>query len=340
MQNIVVMGAGHIGCYVGARLASAGAAVQLVGRPRVLAEVLQHGLGWSDLRGGQGHAEAAAFTLAQAPGAVPADALVLVSVKSGATEAVGHQLAACLLPGTTVLSLQNGLFNAERLAALLPQCTVLAGMVPFNVVPLGTSRYHQATQGRLEAQAHAALVPWLPLFERAGLSLTQHADIKAVQWGKLLLNLNNPINALSGLPVKAMLMQRDYRRCMALAQEEAVACLHAAGLKPARMTPVAPRWMPSLLRLPNAVFLRLAQRMLAMDPHARASMADDLDKGRVSEVDFINGEVVRLGQAHGVATPVNARLVALMRQAEAGGQRQWAAPDLLATLRQARRVQR
>ena len=332
---ICIYGAGHIGCYVGARLAAAGADVTLIGRPRVLDELRAHGLGYSDYLGRHGEVPAAALRLATGPEAAAGAALVLVCVKSGATAEVGGLLHGVLAPGTPVLSLQNGLHNAEVLAERLPGCTVLAGMVPFNVVPLAPGRYHQGTQGRLDAQRHDALARWQPLFERAGLGLALHDDMAAVQWGKLLLNLNNPINALSGLPIRAMLHERTLRRCMALAQREALGLLRAAGIRPARMTPLPPQWVPALLGLPDALFLRLAQRMLAVDPHARSSMADDLAKGRVSEVDHINGEIVALARRLGRSAPVNARLVALMREAEAGGRKDFDGAQLLAQLRAA-----
>jgi 2-dehydropantoate 2-reductase len=170
---------------------------------------------------------------------------------------------------------------------------------------------------------------------RAGLVLHQHDDMPPVQWAKLLLNLNNPVNALSGLPLKAELSQRGYRRCLALAQAETIRLLAAAGIKPARLTPLPPKLMPRLLGVPDALFARLARRMLAIDPHARTSMLDDLEACRLTEIDYINGDVVRLAESLGRSAPVNAKLVALVHQAESGGRRQWSADDLYAELRNA-----
>lgn len=332
MGRIVIMGAGSIGCHVGARLAAAGAAVTLVGRPRVLDEIRTHGLAWSDLRGGAGRAAAAAVTLSEDVAAVAAAALVLVTVKSADTAAVAESMAPMIGPSTVVWSLQNGLRNVPALRAHLPGRPVLAGMVPFNVVPRGGGLFHQATQGALDAELHPALEPWRAPFAQAGLPLTLHADMQAVQWSKLLLNLNNAINALSGLPLLEQLSHRDWRRCMALAQSEALGLLRQAGQPLTRLTPLPPGWLPGLLRLPDAVFLRLAQRMLAMDPLARSSMAEDLSRGRPSEVDDLNGEVVRLALRMNRHAPVNRSLVRLMREAEAGGRRKWLAADLLAAL--------
>jgi len=306
--------------------------VTLVGRTRVVDELSAHGLGFSDYLGQRGEVPATALRLATEARAAAGAALVLVCVKSGATDEVGGLLHGVLAPGTPVLSLQNGVRNVQVLAARLPQSVVLAGMVPFNVVQVASGRYHQATQGRLDAQRHDALARWRPLFERAGLGLALHDDMTSVQWGKLLLNLNNPINALCGLTIRTMLHDRLLRRCMALAQREALQLMRVAGIRPARMTAVPPQWLPWLLRLPDAMFLRLAQRMLAVDPHARSSMADDLVRGRVSEVGHINGEIVALAERLGRHAPVNARLVALMREAEDGGHRDYSGAELLARL--------
>jgi 2-dehydropantoate 2-reductase len=298
----------------------------------VLDELRTHGLHFSDHLGAKGSVPARALDLSDDAAAARDASLVLVCVKSGATDAAGVQLAAILRPDAVVASLQNGVRNAETLARRLPRHTVLAGMVPFNVVPLGAGRFHQATEGTPEVAAHPAWARWRIDFERAGLPLHERADMPAVLWGKLLVNLANPVNALAGVPVQAMLAQRDYRRCIALAQAEALRVLGRAGLRAARMTPLPPRWLPRLLAAPDLVFRPLARRMMAIDPHARTSMAYDLERGRPTEIDWINGEVVRLAQAVGAEAPVNAKLVALMHAAESGTRRSWDAAALRAEL--------
>ncbi len=310
---VAVMGAGSVGCYVGGRLQAAGAQVHFVGRPRVLAALREHGLSLSDLDGGQATLPASELYLSEAP--TPA-ALVLLCVKSGATAEAAAALARVLAPGTPVVSLQNGVSNADVAARAAPGLTWLAGMVPFNVAELGPGRYHRGTTGALAVQDHPALHVWLPVFAAAGLPLELHADLRAAQWAKLLLNLNNPVNALSGLPLRAQLLDRDCRVVTAALQDEALTALAAAGITPARLSPVPPRWLPTLLRLPTPLFRRLAARLLRIDDKARSSMADDLARGRVTEVDALCGAVVRLAAEHGLPAPVNARLVQLLSVAQ------------------------
>jgi 2-dehydropantoate 2-reductase len=306
------MGAGSVGCYMGGRLQAAGAAVQFVGRPRVLQALREHGLTVTDQDGARVQLPAAQLDLREEPGADAA--LVLLCVKSGATADAARTLAARLPPGTPVVSMQNGVANAAVGAQAAPGLAWLPGMVPFNIAELGPGHFHRGTPGRLAAQDHPALRAWLPVFQAAGLPLVLHADLRPVQWGKLLLNLNNPVNALSGLPLRAELLDRDCRVVFAALQSEALAALRAAGITPAQLTPMSPRMLPRLLRLPTWAFRRVAARMLRIDDKARSSMADDLALGRPTEVDAICGAVVRLALQHGLAAPLNARMVALLSQ--------------------------
>lgn len=311
---IWVMGAGAIGCFVGGRLAAAGAQVVFIARPRVRQAITAQGLTLTDAFGGNEHVSAAGFQVLDTPPAEPiaAPSLVLLCVKSGATSEAARALAQVLPEGTPVLSLQNGLANAPQAQMAAPRMRVLPGMVSFNVAELAPGHYHQGTEGHLAAQDDAVLRSLQPLFARAGLPLALHEDLKPVQWGKLLLNLNNPVNALSGLPLRAELMQRGYRRVFAALMEEALGVLDVAGIKPAKLTPVPPKWLPTLLRLPDGLFRVLAARMLRIDAQARSSMADDLAMGRRTEIDALCGEVVRLAQAQGMHAPRNARMAQLI----------------------------
>ncbi len=326
--EVLVMGAGTIGCFIGGSLAAAGVPVTFVGRPRVLGQLAAHGLTLSDVDGSAPRRLAAASLrlCAQVPGGA-SPALVLLCVKSGATAAAAGELALSLPAGTTVVSLQNGISNCAEASLVGPSLNVRAGMVPYNVAEIGPGAFHRGTSGRLVAEDDAALRPWLPVFARAGVPLDLVADLLPVQWGKLMLNLNNPVNALSGLPLRDELMLRGYRRCFASLIDEALGVLGAAGIAPAQVAAVPAERLPMLLRLPDWLFRIVAARMLRIDAKARSSMADDLALGRRTEIDALSGEVVRLAEAQGLSAPRNARMVALL-EAWPQQPRRWSARQL------------
>jgi 2-dehydropantoate 2-reductase len=327
---IVVYGAGGIGCYVGGRLAAAGAPVTFVGRQRMADEVAEYGLRLTDYLDADLRVDNVRF---ETTPAVAAEAeLVLVTVKSAATAEAADELAEVLRPGAVVVSFQNGVRNGEVLRSRLTEQVVVTGMVPFNVLKRGAGLFHQGTEGALDVQRDAALAPYLAAFERAGLPLTEHDDILPVQWSKLLLNLNNPINALSNLPLRDELSQRDYRRCLAAAQAEALELLDAAGIRPAQLLAIPMRRFPAVLRLPDFLFRRLASKVLAVDPLARTSMWEDLEAGRPTEIDYLNGEVVRLAGSLGRTAPVNSRLGDLIQEAGIA-RRSWSGAELWHALR-------
>jgi 2-dehydropantoate 2-reductase len=309
--------------------------VQFVGRPRLAAELDGHGLHLTDFHGTDLRVHRTRMRFSTTPAAAAEADLVLVTVKSAGTAQAGAELAGVLKPEALVLSLQNGIGNAQVLRKSLPRHMVLDGVVPFNVLNRGCGAFHQGSDGQLAAADHPLLRSLQPLFDLAGMPLRLYRDMLPVQWAKLLLNLNNPVNALSNRPLREELSLRAYRRCLALAQGEALQLLDAAGIRPARLTAVPASWMPGLLGLPDGVFRRLANKMLMIDPLARSSMWEDLESGRRTEVDWINGEVLRLAEGLGRYAPVNTRLLALIRQAEQGGKRNWSGEDLLAELQAA-----
>jgi 2-dehydropantoate 2-reductase len=278
--------------------------------------IAAHGMLISDLRGYQAHILPSAVSFSTDIRAASQADLVLITVKSGSTDGVAAELAAALTQPKLIVSFQNGLHNAQRLRERLPAHRVLAGMVPFNVLQRPPAAFHQGSSGELMVQGDPGLAPFLTAFQLAGLELQQRTDMPAVQNAKLLLNLNNALNALSDLPLRDELSQRAWRCCLAMAQQEALRIFKMAGLPVARLTPIPPRWLPLLLRLPDRLFQHAASRMLAVDPLARSSMWEDLQAGRPTEVDAIQGEIMALAEAHAVRAPVNATLCALVKEAE------------------------
>lgn len=314
--HVGIFGAGAIGGYVGARLRRAGTRVTLLARPSVAEELRAHGATISDFRGFS--ASVSALPVATEVEALRETSHVLVTTKSGDTESAARALERVIGEDTTVVSFQNGVQNPEVLRAALPGRTVLAAMVPFNVVRRDGGVFHQGTSGKLAIEAHPRAEPLALALVRAGLPAALDPHVEQKQWGKLLVNLGNAVNALSGVPIRTMLQSRGYRRVMAAVFGEGERTLRRATIEPVLDMPVPARLVPRILTLPDALFRLLLPVLAKVDAEARSSMADDLLRGRKTEVDVLNGEIVRLAERAGARAPINERIVTLVHAAENG----------------------
>ncbi|MEV6131132.1 2-dehydropantoate 2-reductase [Streptomyces violaceusniger] len=312
--RIAVMGAGSIGCHLGGLLAAT-CEVTLIGRPHALDTFSKEGFELTRPGHQSVHIGTEVRLATSAKAAAGAD-YVLVTVKSRDTRRAALELASWLTPGATVVSLQNGLRNPATLREVLPDHPVLAGMVPYNVVRTSPRSFHQGTGGALMIEEAPLAEPLADALHQAGVPARLRPDMPQVQQAKLLMNLNNAINALSGLPLKEQLTQRGYRTCLALCQREALRAFRAEGLRPAKLGPLPPTLTPHLLRMPDWLFRRIAAPMLAIDDQARSSTWEDLQRGRPTEVDDLQGEIVELARQHGLNAPANTALLKLVHLAE------------------------
>jgi len=330
-RPIVVAGAGSIGCFVGGLSASAGRRVSLLARPRVIAEIERFGLTLTSLEGSSWHVASQQVNPSDDPKILGEAGVVLVTVKSSDTAEVADAIAQYAPSDAVIVSLQNGIANVPVLRGRLPGRTVLAAMVPFNVIAAGEGRFHRATSGDIVIERDAA--DTAARLQVAGLAMRPTSDIAGVQWGKLLVNLNNAINALSGLPLREQLARRDWRALFADQIAEGLMAVRAEGIHPVSPTPVPLSWTPHLLRLPDALFAIALAPAMKIDPQARSSMWEDLERRRRTEIDYLQGVVTGIADRRGLKASLSRRIVALIRDAEAACQ---GSPRL--TVEQIRRI--
>jgi 2-dehydropantoate 2-reductase len=318
--NIVIAGAGSIGCFVGGVLAAAGYRVVFLGRPRILDTIREHGLTLTDFSGMSQTVAPLTVAVSTDPAVLAEADIVLVTVKSGATAEMTALIAQHARPGVTVVSLQNGLSNVETLASGLPGLDVRAGMVPFNVVPMDAGRFHRSTSGDVLIEPGPGDVG--NALTVLGLTVQETPDIAAIQWGKLLINLSNAPNALSGLTIRQQLLNRDWRRVVADQIAEALRVLKAEKITAISSTGVPVPLIPHILRLPTPLFRRIAAQMLTIDASARSSMSYDLMQHRTTEVDALQGEIIARAARHGIPVPMCTRVAEQVKLAENAGQGQ------------------
>ena len=319
LTKVVVLGAGSIGCFVGGCWQFAGLDVRFIGRERFGQALAERGLTLSDYRGWNASIAPGQIDYRIGPQSLAEADIVALTVKSAATAEAARQVREYARPGATVVSLQNGISNVDVLQAELgDRFEVVRGMVPYNVAYLGDGRFHKGVAGELFAEDRPSMRSLSEAIGQSPAGLRLSDDMLGIAWGKLLINLNNAVNALSGRTLIEQLRERDYRRVVAACQSEGLHLLDRAGIQPAKVGAVGPRLLPWVIGSPDWLFRNLFMKAWKIDSKARSSMADDLAAGRRTEVDYINGELVKLAERLGTEAPVNHSVVELIRKAEAG----------------------
>ena len=318
-DRIAVLGAGSVGCFIGGCWQAAGLPVTLIGRPKIAHDIREHGLTLSDYSGWTTTLHDVDYTCVPAP---LADAdIIALTVKSGATADAAREIAEHGREGALVVSFQNGVSNIDVLSQELGgRFRVVRGIVPYNVAYLGEGRFHKGVAGDLYAEDRRDTRALAEQIGGGPGALKLSDKMLGLAWGKLLINLNNAVNALSGRTLVEELRERDYRRVFAAAMREGLKLLARAKIRPATVGGVGPRMLPLVINSPDWLFRNLFQKKWKIDAKARSSMADDLAAGRKTEIDYINGELVALADRLGAKAPFNRKIVELIRRAEAGAE--------------------
>jgi 2-dehydropantoate 2-reductase len=292
-MKISVVGAGALGTFYAAMLKASSQDVTLVCRERDVA-ALQNGVSVTG-----------AFDVCARPQVsaepVPSD-LVIVAVKSRdvPTAAEGLQLN----PGGIAVIIHNGLGADEAAAAVLGPGRVATGISYSGVTFLAPGKvrangYTETVLGAAGAGARARLNLPLAALMAAGLHARVADDIRAAQWDKLYVNVAiSGIAAITGLPNGRILEVPGLKVLAAAAVTEAAAVAAVSGVRP------------------SADPVEQAYRVLRDNPDSRSSMLQDIVKGRQTEIDAINGKICEIGRLHGVPTPANDTITALVKGIE------------------------
>ena len=303
-MKIAFLGAGALGCAIGSALTEGGHETWLVDRFAAHVEAMSRdGLQVDDERGTRRVAVRATMNPAEVG---PVD-LVVVLVKSFHTDSAMRGARALVGPETVVLSLQNGLGHEDVLSEIVGRERVLAGKTYVGGVLRAPGHIQSGVTGKLtiigeldgritrRAQAIA------DAFNSAGLTTTVSDNIVGTMWDKLLINVaTGAITGITGLTYGQLYDEPVLKAASLAAIDEAMTVAKAAGVA---------------LSINNADD---AWNMAAegLSPDFKTSMLQSLEKSSVTEIDFINGAVVRWGERLGVPTPVNATLVACIKGIE------------------------
>jgi 2-dehydropantoate 2-reductase len=318
-ETVAVLGAGAVGCYFGGLLARAGHEVVLIGRPAHVEAFRRDGLRFE----AKTFDERVPVKADTEPSGVKGASLVLFCVKSTDTEAAAAQIAPHLAPGAIVVNLQNGVDNTERIQARVPNAVIPAVVyVATEMAGPGHLKHHgrgDLVIGALDANASsvdaakassvdaakatpAMLARVKALFEPAGVPVVVSDNVAAELWMKLVVNCAyNAISAIAQLPYGQMVKGAGIPETMQAVVAETLAVAKAKGVV-----------------MPADTAERVMKIATAM-PGQYSSTAQDLARGKPTEIDHLNGYVMRAGESLGVATPVSRALFALVKLLESRG---------------------
>jgi 2-dehydropantoate 2-reductase len=296
-MDIGVMGAGAVGCYYGALLAQAGHKVTLIARPPHAEAIAKHGL----LLERQGRSTAVPLQASADPAALQGAALILFCVKSTDTQSAGAAMAPYIGPATRLLSLQNGVDNATRLAAQL-QRPVEPAVVYVAAEMAGAGHIRHHGRGELVLGPFPGAPELAAMFAAAGIPASLSDNVTGALWAKLILNCAyNALSALARQPYGQLVAATGVNDVIRDVVEE---CLAVA----ARLNIVIPGDIWAGVR-------QIAETM----PTQYSSTAQDLSRGKLTEIDHLNGYIVRRGEETSVPTPTNRVLHVLVKLAENQG---------------------
>jgi len=293
-MKIAVMGAGAVGCYYGGMLARAGHDVVLIGRPQHVEAIERQGLRLET----QTFDERIRVSASTEASAVQGAQLVLFCVKSTDTESGAAAIKPHLATDAWVLSLQNGVENADRLRALLPQ-EVTAAVVYIGVEMAGPGHVRHHGRGELVIEPSKANDEVARALIAAGVPTEISDNVRGALWAKLIANCAyNALSAITQLPYGRLVKGEGITAAMRDLVDECVAVAKADGVT-----------LPGDV---DAAVRKIAETM----PGQYSSTAQDLARRKRSEIDHLNGLIVRRGEALGVATPANRLLHGIVKLIE------------------------
>ncbi len=303
-HHIAILGAGAVGCYFGGMLARAGVPVTLIGRARHVDAIERDGLFFDGLHFQQQIRIAATTEIHAARDA----AIVLFCVKTLDTEDAAKALSPHLAPGAVIVSLQNGVDNVARIRSAAGVEAVPA-VVYVAAAMAAAGRVKHSGRGDLvigdvwgNHRLRQSLAGIAALFENAGVPCRVSENVEGELWTKMIINCAyNAISALGRARYGVLARQPETREVMRQVTEEALAVARAAGV-----------------RLPDIDMLETVRKIADAMSEATSSMAQDIARGNRTEIDSLNGYLVRRGAELGVPTPANQTLHALVKLLESG----------------------
>jgi len=312
-MKYAVIGIGAVGSIVGGLLAKSGEDVTLIGKPYQIDVINQKGLKIIDVNGTTILKD---IKISKDLLLVKDVDIVFICVKSQDTKQLANDLKNILNKSTLIISLQNGVKNAQVLKDITGN-KVLSGVVLFNALYEKPGEVTLTIRGRILLEKNKENLDILvKSFYKAGLKITLVDGIDGYLWSKLILNLQIAVTALTGQTIRQSIANKDTKNIIVATMKEGINVVQKSNIKLEVLPEVDPKKMIKRFSSLGSFFLIIGSSLIGIKKDARNSMWQSLSQGKQTEIDFINGEIITLAKKYKMQAPINKKIVELIKKAE------------------------
>ena len=315
-MKYAVIGLGAVGSIIGGLLAKSGEEVILIGKTNQVKEIRNKGI---KINGFNNSIHVDNVEVSADLSFVSNSDVIIICVKSQDTQNLAEELNKFIKKSTFIISLQNGVRNSKILKEVTGK-TVFSGIILFNALYNKPGDVTLTLKGGLILETNnlykEKVEGFIEVFNEYKIETILETNIQGFLWSKLVVNLQNAVTALTGQTIKDSIVNKDSRAIIIATMKEGLDILQKSKIPYKTLPDIDPKITIRRLKILNSILLKFGSRILKLNKTARSSMWQSLYRGRPTEIDYINGEIIDLAKNHDLKAPINKKLVELIKEAE------------------------
>ena len=315
-MKYAVIGLGAVGSIIGGLLAKSGEKVILIGKKNQVEEISKKGIKINGINNSilvENVKASTDLTL------ISDSDVIIICVKSQDTQILAEEIKKFIKKSCIIISLQNGVRNSK----ILKETTgnkALSGIILFNALYIKPGEVTLTLKGDLILETDSlnkeTVESFSKILNKYGIESKIETNIEGYLWSKLIVNLQNAVTALTGQTIKESILNKYSRAILIETMKEGLYILEKSETPLKTLPDIDPKVTIKRLKILNSVLLKIGSRILKLNETARGSMWQSLNRGKPTEVDYINGEIVNLAKKNNLEAPINKKLVELIKEAE------------------------
>lgn len=312
-MKYAVIGLGAVGSVIGGLISKNNKNITLIGKKKQIEQIEKNGL---KITKNKSETTIENLNLSSDFSSIKKVDIIFVCIKSQDTKKLFLDLKDHMKEETVIVSLQNGVRNTEIINKIVKN-KVLSSVILFNALYKKPGQVDLTIKGKILLEDDKKYSKKIyELFKDTGIKITLVENIKKFQWSKLILNLQIAVTAITGQTIKESIINKDSRKIIAETMYEGVKIVEKSGIKIESLPDLDPKKMIKRLTKLNTFFLKIGSKFLGVSEKARNSMWQSLVRNRKTEIEYINGEIVKLAEKNKMSAPINRKLVRMIKDLE------------------------